>query len=252
MFERVAAVLLCTSLTLSVSTVVSAADGELFAPMTTDQVRSKSLDWAAGLDLKDRALIDAIGKLWTISEVQQRPEELHRLTVRTFEIANPDVAALVQQCEFGIGVVPRSALLEDDGLAPWFSNNLRAFVGLFLAQNEFYDEALTLLDKVQPQELVDPPSYFFDRAVCEHRLLKAKEGLATLKLLLENTSDVPVRYSTVAALMKSDLEKLEEKSLNEVARMMSDVERRLKLGRSGARVQKTEEEIVATLDELIK
>jgi len=34
--------------------------------------------------------------------------------------------------------------------------------------------------------------------------------------------------------------------------MMSDVERRLKLGRGGAKVQKTEEEIVSRLDELIK
>jgi hypothetical protein len=249
---RILAVLLSLSLTFLVSNVAQSADEELFAPMAAEQARSLSLDWAAGQGLQDRALIDSIGKLWTASASQKRPEDLHRLAIRTFAQVAPAAATLLKQCEFGILAAPTSPLLDDAEASPYFSNNLLAYVGTFLAQAEFFDEALALFEKVRPQELVDPASYFFHKAVCEHRLLKGKEGLETLKQLLENTTDVPVRYSTVAALMKTDLEKLKEKSLDEVSRMMSDVERRLKLGRGGARVQKTEEEIVARLDELIK
>ena len=57
---------------------------------------------------------------------------------------------------------------------------------------------------------------------------------------------------TLAELMKVDLEKLEEKSLDEVSRQMEDVRRRLALGHAGQRVQRVEEKIIASLDELIK
>jgi hypothetical protein len=249
---RITVVLLGVSLTISSSNSLIAADDELFAPMSAEQARAQWLDWAAGQGLKDRSLIDAIGKLWASGEDQKRPTELHKLAVRTFSLAKPAAAELVKQCQFGILASPTSPLLEAEANDDYFSNNLLAYVGTFLTQTEFFDEALVLFEKTRPQHLIDPASYLFHKAVCEHRLLKAKEGLATLKQLLENTSDVPVRYLTVADLMKSDLEKLKEKSLDEVSRMMSDVERRLKLGRGGAKVQKTEEEIVSRLDELIK
>jgi hypothetical protein len=56
----------------------------------------------------------------------------------------------------------------------------------------------------------------------------------------------------VASLMQFDLEALRDQSLDEVARKMTDVERRLGLGRTGEKVQKKEDEIIVTLDELIK
>lgn len=255
MFNRMPILVLSLSVVLSASVVqraTQAADDEVFAPMSPEQARSQTLEWASEQGLKDRALIDSIGKLWTPGEAQKRPANLHKAAVQTFALAKPDVAELLKQCQFGILAAPTSPLLDAEASDDFLSNNVLAYVGTFLTQAEFFDEGLALFEKTKPQRLVDPASYFFHRAVCEHRLLKAKEGLATLKQLLENTSDVPVRYSTVADLMKADLEKLKEKSLDEVSRMMSDVERRLKLGRGGAKVQKTEEEIVARLDELIK
>jgi len=79
-----------------------------------------------------------------------------------------------------------------------------------------------------------------------------KDGLKSIEQLLKNTVGVPVRYTTVATLMQYDLEALKENSLEEVSRKMTDVERRLQLGRTGEKVQKKEDEIVASLDELIK
>ncbi|MCP4506011.1 MAG: hypothetical protein GY826_06395, partial [Fuerstiella sp.] len=120
------------------------------------------------------------------------------------------------------------------------------------SQNEFFDEAHEHFEQIPLSETVDPAGVLFFKAVCEHRLLQKAVGLRTIQTLLNDTTDVPLRYRTVSELMQADLAALQEKSLNEVARMMSDVERRLKFGRGGERVQKVEEEIVSRLDEIIK
>ena len=105
---------------------------------------------------------------------------------------------------------------------------------------------------VDPKQVVDPASYFFQRAICEHQLLKKSDALKSLGKLLNDTQNVPARYTAVATLMRHDLEQLREASLGEVAKKMADVERRLQLGRGGEKTQKVEEEIIESLDEIIK
>ena len=135
---------------------------------------------------------------------------------------------------------------------PWMETNLNLWMGLELARRELYEEALQKFQQVQQQHLVDPAAYYFYRAVCEHHLLKKEQGLASLDILLNQCTPLPSRYRMVGELMKQDLVKLQEKSLDEIARKMNDVERRLELGRAGKKVQKIEREIVESLDELIK
>ena len=107
-------IVLGPGLAITDSNPLFAADDELFAPMTSEKARAQSLDWAAGQGLKDPALIDAIGKLWTPNESQKRPAELHKLTIRTFSLAKPVAAELVKRCRFGIMVAPTSPILESD------------------------------------------------------------------------------------------------------------------------------------------
>jgi hypothetical protein len=52
--------------------------------------------------------------------------------------------------------------------------------------------------------------------------------------------------------MQYDLQEYRERSLDEISRLMSDVERRLDLGRAGYQVQKAEDNVIAKLDEMIK
>lgn len=224
----------------------------VFAPMPFEQVRARALDWAANQGLTDKAKIEAVGKLWVAPAEPLSTEERHQRVIETFSLVKPEVATLIAQCRFGSATVPQSDLLTADGADLFLTANVRSHVGRFLAQSELFDEALDVFSRTQPEQLVDPASYFFFKAVCEQRLLKQKEGLATLKQLLEQTADVPVRYRSVAELMQTDLAALEEKSLDEISRLMSDVERRLNFGRGGEKVQKQEDEIVEKLDELIK
>ncbi len=228
------------------------AEERLHAPMPADTVKAKVLDWAAGQGLQDKAIIESVGKLWAISSEARTADDLLDRAAQTFGMVDPGAKQLLYRCQFGSLIAPDAELAAIDKFEPFVATNLRAFVMRFDAQSGFFDEALAVSEKIDVSQLIDPASYFFFKAVAEHRLLKKKEGLATLKLLKSNTSDVPVRYSSLAELMEKDLEDLEEKSLNEVSRMMSDVERRLGQGRGGERVQKVEEEIVSRLDEIIK
>ncbi len=135
---------------------------------------------------------------------------------------------------------------------PWMEANLKLWLGLELSRRQLYEEALQEFQQVEEQHLVDPATYYFYRAVCEHHLLMKKQGLASLNILLTQCKPLASRYRMVGELMKQDLAKLQEKSLDEIARKMTDVERRLDLGRAGKKVQKIEREIVESLDELIK
>ena len=52
--------------------------------------------------------------------------------------------------------------------------------------------------------------------------------------------------------MEADIKPLETDSLDEVARLMEDIQRRLQLARAGKRVRKQEDDVVAKLDKMIE
>ncbi|HUG91141.1 MAG TPA: hypothetical protein VML55_09920, partial [Planctomycetaceae bacterium] len=134
----------------------------------------------------------------------------------------------------------------------FYNGAMRQFYALYLSQRKMYDEALEQFAGLDPARSLDPASYFYFKAVAEHELLMKTEGLASIATLLDGVENVPVRYQAVAALMKHELEALQLDSLDEVARKMRDVERRLDLARAGEKVQRREDEIIATLDEIIE
>lgn len=246
---------LITAIAVSCATSVraqdEAEDGTIIAPLPADEVRTRILEWSAGAGLSNEK-IEAIAALWVLGTEPPSAQELHEKTIETFRLVSPEAETLIQACKYGTLSPPDAAVLDGEKLPPFFAANLRAHYARFLGQNELYDEALTQFDQIDLSQTVDPASCLFFKAVCQHRLLMKEEGLKTIDTLLTDTTDLPVRFRTVAGLMQADLAQLKEKSLNEVARMMSDVERRLRFGRGGERVQKVEEEIVATLDEIIK
>ncbi|MCA8996545.1 MAG: hypothetical protein KDA80_06165, partial [Planctomycetaceae bacterium] len=169
--------------------------------------------------------------------------------------ADEDVRALVDACDWNVSPTLLSLQVPSgtrDRSEPLLTNNVRYFLGKHLTMLSAYNEALELLKGVDLHYVVDPAGCLFQKAVCEHHLLIREDGLKTLDLLTNRTEAVPVRYEKLAALMREDLESVEEESLSEVARQMKDVERRLSLGKTDDGVQEVEEKIIATLDKLIK
>jgi hypothetical protein len=70
--------------------------------------------------------------------------------------------------------------------------------------------------------------------------------------LLEREEELPRRYVTLAHLMEADIKPLKVDSLDEIARLMEDVRRRLALARAGKTVRDEEDTIVAKREKMIE
>jgi hypothetical protein len=231
-----------------------AADDIYAAPVATD-VHSQALQWVAAAGVKDEKLREQVGKIWVLPEEDSVSARLLLAKViATFALIDEDAKSFVGACTLlNAPLLPPAAkLLSRDGSDPFFQANLRLFYGRYLAQRQLYDEALEVFNKLDPKTVVDPATCLFYKAVCEHQLLMTKAGLVTIGKLLESTEEVPVSYTSVATLMQYELENLRAESLDEVARRMKDVHRRLGLARGGQKVQKEEDKIIATLDKIIE
>lgn len=191
--------------------------------------------------------------VWLEGKNRQRgPELLERILI-TAGVVEPRVSEFIGQLnDLSLPPVNLGSLdwLTTD-VPGWLQDTIRLACGKSLAQRRLYDEALETLSGLELLQVCDPGSLIFYRAVCEHHLLKKPECLANLKLLLERESELPVRYAQVANLMIADIEPLKSDSLDEIARLMTDVHRRLDLGRAGKRVRDEEKDIVDKLDKMI-
>ncbi len=233
---------------------VSADDDVIFAAPAAADVKSQTLQWVAGQDAKDEQLREQVGKLWVLPEGKVSARVLLDKVVQTFALVDADTRDFVASCQFINAPLypPEAKVLENDGSDPFYLANLRLFFARYLTERKMYDEALEIFADIDPSQVIDPAGCLFFKAVCEHQLLKKTEGLATIKQLLSSTEDVPVSYNSVATLMQYELQNLRENSLDEVARLMRDVGRRLDLARGGPKVQKEEDEIVEALDKIIE
>ena len=202
----------------------------------------------------DEATLARVEAVWSDDLASAFAMELIDRLATTISLADETTTALVDLCSQGQPAVlpPSFDFLQDAGLPPLMRNNLRLYYGRWLAQQEFYDESLAQIGDLQPDDVADPASLLFYQGVCQHRLLQKDECLATLSRLLENKGQIPKRYETLAMLMEADLSPLKTDSLDEIARLMDDIERRLGFGRAGTRVRKEEDDVVAKLDKMIE
>jgi hypothetical protein len=133
-----------------------------------------------------------------------------------------------------------------------FRMSVRTWLGRELVRRRLYDEALPIIAEVDPLETIDPATLLFFRGACYHALLMKKESLVDLRRLLENEDQSPRRFVRTAKLMVADIKPLKEDSLDEISRLMTDVTRRLDLGRSDEKVAKQEQAIIDKLTKLIE
>lgn len=244
----------CGSVLLAAGTARPAETETLYAPPSADHVETQTLEWVAGQKVEEEAVLDEVSRLWATLPEDPAARTLLDRVIRTFTAVDAETKRFVEACRFAEppAVPPESDLLTSNADNAFYTANLGLFYGRYLASREMYDEALQVFEQVEARYVVDPATYFFYKAVCEHELLLKSEALASLEILLTKTEDVPVSYARVAELMKYELERLRDESLDTVARLMKDVERRLGLGRGGEKVREREDKIVALLDKMIQ
>jgi len=195
-----------------------------------------------------------INAIWPPDGGPQEPSALLLTLADIFALVDEQAGAVVDFCgssELPVSL-PQFEILRDEAQPPWMRNNLRLLYGQWLAQNRYYDESLEVLEGLAPADVVDPAALLFYQSTGQHRMPDKSACLPLVAKLLENESLIPRRYATVAKLMEADLKPLKTDSLDEISRLMDEVERRLDLKRAGKRVRDQEDEVVAKLDKLIK
>ncbi|MCO8125348.1 hypothetical protein NHH03_26655 [Stieleria sp. TO1_6] len=203
-------------------------------PSLIDQA---SIQFRADLEQNDRdpidAFVDAVGSL---------TDSVQRLA----EMAETDPVAAAASID-----PSAEDYAEIESLPKPIRMTVRTWLGRALVRSRLYDEALPVIAEVDPALSIDPAASLFYRGACYHALLMKQEALSDLRLLLENEADCPTRFSRVAKLMVADIKPLKEDSLDEISRLMTDVSRRLELGRSGEKVEGQEQKIIDKLSKLI-
>ena len=129
--------------------------------------------------------------------------------------------------------------------------SVRTWLGRELVRVRLYDEALPVIAEVDPEESLDAANALFFRGACYHALLMKKEALADLRKLLENDDRAPIRFVRTARMMIADIKPLKEDTLDEISRLMTDVSRRLELGRSDEQTKDREQQVIDKLTKLI-
>jgi hypothetical protein len=225
--------------------------GISFERMPVDQVRSELLQWLAQSGV-DRSQADQITLAWADDSRLSRlsGEELLDLLIAAFATADRATQRLVDSSR-------TAGPLEEivyDGVreVQIYQHQVRLFRARWLTQHRYFDEALSILEALPPDQVVDPAGLFFYRAVCQSQLLQGSQAVDSLTLLLNHTLDVPERFRVVAEMMKQQLGDQSDSGLELVAKVMSDVERRIDLGRSGEKVQEQESEVIRLLDKLLE
>jgi hypothetical protein len=221
---------------------------------TADEVRAQVFQW---IDQRKVAaeVRTQVEKQWP---VDQQPTidgaQLLDRVGKTIALVEADARTLVEFCSQpadGI-IVPQFAVLADEELDPFARNNLKLLFGRWLAQGRYYDESLAQINKLQPNDVVDPVSLLFYQSLGHHWFLDKKEGLRTIGKLFERRTELPRRYATMAVLMEADLKALKDESLDHISRRMNDITRRLDFGHAGKKVQGVEDGVIASLDKLIE
>lgn len=220
---------------------------------TPAQVRADLTKWLEEINAQPAVREQALGMWPENLEPQTGPDLLKRLA-DTFAVADPDARALADLCSKPpqAVVLPEFAWLTDESRPAFYRHNLRLLLGRWLSQEGLFEETVVQLEGLDPAQVVDPASLLFFQSVAYHKLVQKEPGMKAIRRLLDDVEDQPQRYVSLAGLMYEDLKALKDESLDHISRQMGDIKRRLDLGRTGPKVRKVEDDVIAALDKLIE
>lgn len=215
--------------------------------------RQQVVAWLEPLELEE-PIRDQVEAIWPEAAAEVGEIDLLDRVARTLEVVVPQSAPLIEATRGSRprGALPSFEMLDDGSISPPLLAHVKLLYGRWLVQQSMFDEALDQFGALDPDDVVAPATLLFHQSVAHHRLLQKEECLPKLARLLENEAELPRRYREVTRLMEADLRPLKEDSLDEVARIMDNVTRRLNLGRAGQRVRKEEDDVIAKLDKMIE
>ena len=248
-----AAVLALVALSASAQTADPLAKTAAWQPVSAEDTKARAMAWLQQ-NKADQSTRDKAEALWKALPKNPTGAEVLDKLMETLALADKNTAALMRLCANSRSelLLPKHPWLTDEKTPLLVSANARLYFGRWLVHQLMFDEACEQLDGLAPGDVAAPALLLFYQSVAHHTLLQREAGLKSLGQLIDGAEHSPRRYVVLAELMQQDLENLEEDSLDHVARQMSDIRRRLDLGRGGKKVQKVEKDVIESLDKLIK
>ncbi len=219
------------------------------APMNVEKAKQLTFAWLNAVKA-DPQVMQTAEALWT----NATSATLLDRTAFTIGLVLPEAKKWLVDLKDPRTISPTAApdILKDVRQPMFVRANLALYFAKTLVDRRLYEEALESLQMIQPEQVVDPASYYFYRSVCENKLRRKDEGLASLHRLLTSVSDVPERYRVIGSLMQEEMNQWADKDLNDIARRMQEIEGRLDVGRAGPKTQARQKEVIDLLDKMIE
>lgn len=207
-------------------------------------------DWLAEANV-DQAIAGQIRQQW-----QEPVDPDQRLSVfaSSLELLGGELSDLVRRTRTARfdKALPDVACLDDSSQPDFLRNHAKLVYARWLVQNQLYNETLEQLASITTEDVIDPASLLFFQSIANHRLLKKDECLPIVARLLEQEEALPRRFAILANMIRDDIKPLEADSLDEISRLMDNIQVRLGHGRAGKRVRTEEHDVIAKLDKMIK
>jgi hypothetical protein len=219
--------------------------------LSFEQAREQALAYVKQVKKDDAAALKKAEELW--NPVVERP--LLERVVDTFTLVDVDAADLIQSVRNPESPAPTEVpdLLRDASRPAFVRDHLGLYFAKQLSLRKVHEQMLETVKLLgSPEQLADPATYYFVKAVADHKLQNKDAALRSIQRLLNSVENVPERYQVLANLMKMEMEGWKGEDLGYIARVMEDVARRLELARASKPTQIKEEEVIDKLDQLIK
>jgi len=221
-----------------------ASFGALQTP-SLEAARDQAAKWYASVGGKDQKAFDAI---WTTDRT------ILDKVAQTLALGNPEAATLLKQANDLNASAPEGvpAILKDKKADAFLRSNLALAYAKALSNRRIFEEAQLALSAVKAEQVVDPATYFFVKAVADYSLMNRSESDASILRLLEDVTEAPERYRMVGALMHFDMLTWHDDDLGWVSRKMNVIADRLDINRGGEKTRKMQKEVLVRLEEMIK
>jgi len=219
-------------------------------PMNAAQAKAKLATWLKEVGKSDAGNLAKLDTIW-----KDNTRTMLDRVADSFALGDPLAAQLLNEARDPLAPAPvvLPNVFKDEKRSAFYRANIGLIYARSLINRRVYEEALDTLKIFSADQVMDPSAYLFHRAVCEHALQRKPEATKSIVRLLEEGSAIsPERYKTVAALMLVDMSSWKDKSLDDIARKMNNIERRLDIARGGPETQRQQREVLNRLDEIIK
>lgn len=212
-------------------------------------VQDQALAWLKSTGRADARALQAFQAIWS----HQEHATLDRLTA-TFALGDAAAARLLAEAGEFWAPPPREIprAFSDARLPVFYRANLALAYARELSRRRIYEQSQAILAQVKPDDVVDPAAYFYHKAIAEFALVRKADAERSIASLLDDVADPPERCVKICALMSAEMKTWNDADLGQVARLMKNIGRRLRLVQGGPQTQHQQGEVIALLDNLIK